>query len=94
MTVQIEIPAKLLFHQAWIPQRGYSQRHSTAASVDTCIGYLGHPFPTAKHPALFLHLRNHRQVQAIFLRALDGFFVSSVGVAHDAGGGIIGKDTL
>jgi hypothetical protein len=35
MTVQIVITAKLLFHQAWILQRGDSQRLGSAASVDT-----------------------------------------------------------
>jgi len=35
MTVQIVTTAKLLFHQAWIPQRGYSQRLAVLPSVDT-----------------------------------------------------------
>src|SRR5436305_12580627 len=39
-------------------------------------------------------LKNHRQLEAVFLRALYGFFVACVGMAHDAGGGVVSQYAL
>src|SRR4051812_17355858 len=36
---------------------------------------------------------DHRQVEVLFLRALDGVFIARVRMPHDAGGRIVPQDT-
>src|SRR5687767_14947835 len=37
---------------------------------------------------------DHRQLQSLFMRAVDRDVISSVGMAHDAGAGIVGQHAL
>ena len=37
---------------------------------------------------------HHRQLEPLLLRTRNGFRVAGVGVAHDAGAGIVGEDAL
>src|SRR5262249_9127455 len=65
-------------------------RGRTCAGLQTGIPAAVTPWheERAGRPALSVQ---HRQVEALLLRAVDGDVVARIGVAHHAGGGIVGE---